>query len=309
MRALAPTLLLLLGTPALGEAPPAAPAPASGAQPAAPPAGAAVVPSAALIEKLGHGDRLFLAGDYRNALFTYQDAVYLQPSYVPARVKLGRAYLALRYAPQAVAQAEAALATDPENRDARKLLEDANAPAAGVVAPAPDPRATPAVVVGGAPQTAAAVPAAPRLFPFTPESDSAAAPARVAAAAEPAANEIAAQHYRTAIGQLEKREWAKAAAELSSAISADPKLAVAHAARGSAHFGLGKYRDAAADYDAALGLDPALATPLYGLAECYRMLGDADRAAEMYDRYALSSGSDVREDLRTLAAKRAKQLR
>jgi tetratricopeptide (TPR) repeat protein len=306
MRALAPTLLLLvLAMPALGDDAAGARAPAA-AQPAASPA-VAVVPSAAVIEKLGHGDRLFLAGDHRNALFTYQDAVYLQPSYAPARVKLGRAYLALRYAAQAVAQAEAALATDPESRDARKLLEDATAPAA--VAPGPDPRATPALAVVSAPQGAPAGPTSPRLFPFTPEPDAAAAPAQVAAAAEPAVNEIAAQHYRTAIGQLEKREWAKAAAELSSAISADPKLAVAHAARGSAHFGLGKYRDAAADYDAALGLDPALATPLYGLAECYRMLCDADRAAEMYDRYALSSGSDVRDDLRTLAAKRAKQLR
>jgi len=316
MRALAPTLLLFaLATPALGEDPAGAPAPSTtgpgstgastpapahvAASPAAP-----VVPSAALIEKLGQGDRLFLAGDHRNALFAYQDAVYLQPTYAPARVKLGRAYLALRYAPQAIAQAEAALATDPGSAEAQKLLEDAKtAPARAAVAPAGDPRATAAVAV------APAAPA-PRLFRFTPESDAPApAPARAAVAAEPSASEIAAQHYRTAIVQLEKREWAKAAAELSSAISADPKLAVAHAARGSAQFGLGKYRDAAADYDAALGLDPNLATPLYGLAECYRMLGDAKRAGEMYERYAASSGSDVREELRAVAAKRAQQLR
>ncbi len=320
MRALAPTLLLFaLATPALGEDPAGLPAPStqqrdgSGSAGASTPApahvaaspAAPVVPSAALIEKLGQGDRLFLAGDHRNALFAYQDAVYLQPAYAPARVKLGRAYLALRYAPQAIAQAEAALATDPGSAEAQKLLEDAKtAPARGAVPPAPDPRA-PAAAVAVAP----AAPA-PRLFRFTPEVDAPAeAPARAAVAAEPSASEIAAQHYRTAIAQLEKREWAKAAAELSSAISADPKLAVAHAARGSAQFGLGKYRDAAADYDAALGLDSNLATPLYGLAECYRMLGDAKRAGEMYERYAASSGSDVREELRAIAAKRAQQLR
>jgi tetratricopeptide (TPR) repeat protein len=114
--------------------PPAAPPVA--ASPATPVAARPpVVPTAALLEKLGKGDRLFLAGDHRNALFAYQDAVYLQPGYAPARVRLGRAYLALRYPEQAAAQAQAALAADPGNAEASELLASATAAPARPAAP------------------------------------------------------------------------------------------------------------------------------------------------------------------------------
>jgi tetratricopeptide (TPR) repeat protein len=355
------------GAPAGARAPePIGPAAPGAAAPAVrSPSPAPVVPTQALVEKLGQGDRLFLAADYRNALFAYQDAVYMQPRYAPGRVKLGRAYLALRYPAQAVAQAEAALAADPENADAKKLLEEAKNPPArasvGSQAPAPQPEA--ALQAGGAAAVAPSAsgrPASPRVFRFTPEPDAtppmiapppaatppaaterivmivpapssgaaepqqAAAPASEARTAEPlpaaTASDAAgagpapspasaAQHYRAALVQLQNREWAKAVSELSNAILADPKLAVAHAARGSAYFGLGKYREAAEDYRGALLLDPKLATPAYGLAECYRMLGDAKHAVEMYERYVRSSAADVREDLRTIAAKRAQELR
>jgi tetratricopeptide (TPR) repeat protein len=97
--------------------------------PVEPPARPPVVPTQALVHKLGKGDRLSLAGDHRNALFAYQDAVYMQPGYAPAHVRLGRAYLTLRYPAKAIAQAEAALAADPESADARTLLEEARAAA------------------------------------------------------------------------------------------------------------------------------------------------------------------------------------
>ena len=54
-------------------------------------------------------------------------------------------------------------------------------------------------------------------------------------------------------------------------------------------------------------LDPGMGTPLYGLAECYRVLGDPS-AAEMYGRYARSRAPDVREELRSIAARRAQEL-
>jgi tetratricopeptide (TPR) repeat protein len=127
-------------------------------------------------------------------------------------------------------------------------------------------------------------------------------------AAPPApAGPTAAQRYRTALELVARREYARAVTELSEAIAAEPRLAVAYAARASAQFGLGRYRDAADDYKAALGLDPSLGTPLYGLAECYRLLGDP-LAGEMYGRYAASQAPDVREDLRAIAAKRADEL-
>jgi tetratricopeptide (TPR) repeat protein len=121
--------------PAFASSREAAAAPAE--QGARPP----MVPTPALLEKLGRADRLFLSGDHRNALFAYQDAVYMQPGYAPARVGLGRAYLTLRYPAQAIAQAEAALAADPESADARTLLAEARAAASPEAPPEPSPAA------------------------------------------------------------------------------------------------------------------------------------------------------------------------
>lgn len=296
----------------------------------------AVVPLQAVVDKVGQGDRLSLAGDHRGALFAYQDAVYLQPTYAPARVRLGRAYLALRYPEQAIAQAEAALADDPESVEARKLLEEARA--------APPRAKAGAVVAPSAPAAAPPAAAKPggRVFKLSQDADAApppaaggaavAAPVAIAGAAagtaagaravavdgpdsgapEPpstAQRQVAALHYRTALGLLQGREWSKAVAALSDALLADPTLAVAYSARGSAQFGLGNYRDAAEDYAAAIRLDDKLATPIYGLAECHRVLGDGKKAAEMYDRYVQSTASDVRDDLRAIAAQRARELR
>lgn len=328
----------------------------------APTARRAVVPLQAVVDKVGQGDRLSLAGDHRGALFAYQDAVYLQPAYAPARVRLGRAYLALRYPEQAIAQAEAALADDPDSAEARTLLDEARAAPARPKAGAP---VAPAAPAPAAPTPAAPAPVKPggRVFKLTQEGEPAparpaagspagstgasavpraaggaagaaatggvaapvaiaevgaaaaggarAAPADAEAAEPPSAaqKQVAALHYRTALGFLQNRDWAKAVAALSDAILADPTLAVAYSARGSAQYGLGKYRDAAEDYTAAIRLDGKLGTPIYGLAECYRVLGDGKRAAEMYERYAQSTASDVRDDLRAIAAKRAKELR
>ena len=323
MRAFATTIALVASSAlASSSAPPEA---ASGSSVVAtpapavdPPARASVVPTQALVEKLGQGDRMFLAGDYRSALFAYQDAVYLQPRYAPARVRLGRAYLALRYPAQAIEQAEAALAEDPDSAEARKLLDEAraarprpSAPAAAQTAPAwtgprvyrltpePDPHAAASIAEVSPTQTATSTP-----LPTTASSPT----APPSATASPPTATAGAEHYRAAIGFLKARDWVRADAALSDAILADPKLAVAYSARGSARFALGKYREAAEDYRNAMELDPRLATPVYGLAECFRALGDGRKAAEMYARYAASSAPDVRADLRAAAEKRAHEL-
>jgi tetratricopeptide (TPR) repeat protein len=308
----------------------------------------------AAVEKLGQGDRAFLERDYRNALFAYQDAVYLAPKHPVARVKLGRAYLALRYATRAIEQAEVALASEPANVEARRLLEDARNPAPRPSPPAtPPPASAPAAPPAVARAESAAAPAQGRLYRFTPEP-AAASPERVpstdaapelaappaqaertaqrapaaaaegartvaavaiedGAPAEPAAaaapGRSARQRYREALALLQNRQFGKADETLTDAIAIDPRLAVAHAARASARFGLGRYREAVTDYRASLALDPGLGTPLYGLAECYRVLGDSRSAAEMYERYAQSGAADVREDLRAIASKRAQELR
>jgi tetratricopeptide (TPR) repeat protein len=131
------------------------------APPVEPPARPPVVPTQALVERIGKGDRLFLSGEHRNALFAYQDAVYMQPGYAPAHVRLGRAYLALRYPAQAIAQAEAALAADPASAEARELLEKARAAAAGEPGAELAPAASGPRVFRLAPQESAAPPREP----------------------------------------------------------------------------------------------------------------------------------------------------
>ena len=141
-----------------------------GKAPAAPPQLAAappyltalpVPPSRALIEKLGAGDRAWLAGDYRTALFAYQDATYLAPTNPVGRIKQARAYAALHHQEEAERQLRQALELDPGNIEALELLESLRNPAAAEsTAPAPATARTPAI--------------APRIYRLT---DDAAAPA------------------------------------------------------------------------------------------------------------------------------------
>jgi tetratricopeptide (TPR) repeat protein len=123
----------------------------------------------------------------------------------------------------------------------------------------------------------------------------------------PASVGAAAQRYRAALSLYTQRDYLGAVAELDAAITLDPNLAVAYVARGSARFGLGKYRQAAADYKAALDLEPARAEPIWGLAECQRMLHDP-AAPDTYRRYAASVAGDVNEDRRARARKWATEL-
>lgn len=269
MRALIVLVLVVFGwaMPAFaadGAAVPSVAAPAQAAAPApdgTPPA----VPSPddpgrAFQERLAAGDRHFLAGEYRDALFAYLDAVYLDGAAPRARVRVGRVYAAMRYPERARAQYRKALELDPGFAEARRALEELD----GAAAPAPGPSSQPS---------------------------------------QPSA----AQRYREGVQLAGRRAYAEAVTALDAAIAQDPRLAVAYAARASAHVGLARYREAADDYRAAIGLDPSLATPLYGLAECARQLGDPS-AAELYRRYAESRAPDVREDLRALAKQRAAEL-
>lgn len=306
--------------PGAASSAPTAQAVASNGWPMPPKVTPAAQPTPAVREKLGEGDRAFVAGDFKTALFAYQDATFAQQAYLGSRIKTGRAYLSLRYPAFASFEAEVVLASDPSNPEAAALLDEARRtqPRTGA-APAAESGKPPqrllklsagsaAVPGGGVPgQTSGPAPAASSSG--APAAAVAAAP--VAAAAQPPAPEpsgpTAAQRYRNGLDLMGKRDWAAAANEFTEAIALDPRLAVAYSARASARFGLQKYREAADDYKAALGLDPGLATPLYGLAECYRLLGDP-AAGEYYKRYADSTAKDVRDDLRAVASQRAQEL-
>jgi tetratricopeptide (TPR) repeat protein len=306
-------------SPTSGPSPAATPPPAV-ATPAATPAPLPVAvrpPSPAFLDKLSYADRLFVAGDFRNALFAYQDAVYLDPSDARARVRLGRAYAAMRYPAQAQSQYEKALELDPGFGEARRAIEDLRTPAATPAPVAAPAQATPVVIPAAPAEKVAPAPAVSaeprtqvRVYKLPVEADEPPPRRETADVAEvrPPDAPSPAQRYRAALDHMAKREFARAVTELDDAIAQDPRLAVAYVARASAQFGLARYREASDDYKAALGLDPSMATPLYGLAECQRLLGDGG-AAELYGRYAESRAPDVREDLRALAKKRAAELR
>jgi tetratricopeptide (TPR) repeat protein len=284
--------------PLPGPPPPAGVANGAGAGRAGPPLATPAVPSRELVEKLGSGDRAYLAGDYRTALFAYQDAAYLDPTSAVGRVRLARAYAALGHRDQAERQLKQALELDPGNGEAQKLLDDLSRPAAES-APVPAAAAIPALV-------APAATSSPRVYRLTDDP----APAPQAAPPSPAVvgdQQEASRHYRAGLALIGSRDFKGAVAELDQALAINPQLGVAVAARASAFYGMGRYQDAARDYEVAMAMAPSLATPIYGLAESYRRLGDP-RAAELYLRYADSGASDVRPELRETARQRAAQL-
>ena len=105
-----------------------------------------------------------------------------------------------------------------------------------------------------------------------------------------------------------RREFALAIDSFNRALELSPDLVVAYEARASARFGLEQYREASQDYQTALGASPGRASPLWGLAECYRLLGDR-RALDAYQQYADHTAPDVNERQREVARQRVRELR
>jgi tetratricopeptide (TPR) repeat protein len=114
--------------------------------------------------------------------------------------------------------------------------------------------------------------------------------------------------YERGVRLVLSRDYAPAVQALTEALAADPTLAVAYTARGSANVGLRRFYEAAADYQDALRLDPTRASPLYGLAEAYRALGRASDARIYYDRYAVSTAVDARASLQADARTKSASL-
>jgi tetratricopeptide (TPR) repeat protein len=129
---------------------------------------------------------------------------------------------------------------------------------------------------------------------------------RLAILSPPKVDEAGArERYTAAVRLINERKYAEAVPVLDEALRKKPGYAVALVARGSAHMGLFHYDVAATDYSAAHGADPALASPLFGLAEAYRALGQPAKAAQLYREYAASSATDVQQQLKDYAARNA----
>lgn len=114
--------------------------------------------------------------------------------------------------------------------------------------------------------------------------------------------------YERGVRLVSSRDYTAAVQALTEALAADPTLAVAYTARGSANIGLRRYYEAAADYQDALRLDPSRASPLYGLAVAYAALGRPGDARTYYERYAASTAPDVRADFQAQARSKSAAL-
>jgi tetratricopeptide (TPR) repeat protein len=233
-------------------------------------------PAPLALRKIALGDELMKKGDLRGALFAYQDATALDTTCAEARFKLGNAYERLDHLPEAVQQWEYAVLLEPPHAAAQDKIARARAVLAsgGTSTREPEPE----------PASEAPSPPAP--------VDT---PARVS--------------YEAGVALVAKGLYAEALASLDEAVRRDPRLGAAFAARGSARFGLGRYPEAADDYQKALELDGGLGTPLYGLAECYRMMERPEPAARYYAAYAATPAPDASEELKAEARRRVAELR
>jgi len=218
------------------------------------------------------GDKAFAAKDFRTALFAYQDATREDPSSAIVLVRLADTYFRMGHDPEAVEYYSRALRLDPKSASAAQGLS-ASRERMAMLAP---PR-----------------PAEPPPKPIeTKTIDEAGARER----------------YTAAVKLINERKYADAMPVLDEALQKKPGYGVALVARGSAHMGLLQYEAAAADYSAARASDPSLASPLFGLAEAYRAMGQPGKAAQLYKEYAASTAADVQPQLRDYAAKNAQAL-
>jgi tetratricopeptide (TPR) repeat protein len=222
------------------------------------------------LRKIAEGDQKWKDKSYREASVAYQDAVNAEPNNVEALFKLGTSYAMLGFYRQAIDRWNRVLHLSTDPA-VKKSAEENIAKAQAKIAKSGE---------GGA------------QGPAAPSKQS---PARGA--------------YTEGVKEINAGRYEAALEYLSQAIRADPKLALAYVARGSAYIGLRRFSEAASDYQQAQKLDPALSAPLYGLAEAFRGLGRLADARQYYERYAQSKGTDVRPELQTKAREQAAALR
>jgi tetratricopeptide (TPR) repeat protein len=241
------------------------------------PAPADPLPSLAA-RKMKEGDQFMADKKYREASFSYQDAVNADPGSVEALFKLGNAYAVLGYYSQAIDKwtQVANLTQDPA---IKKSAQDNVSRAQQKLAQAG----------GGSPQEAGKQPGT------GPIADSTRTEAR--------------QAYEQAVQLIGQRRFGDALASLNQCLQLEPALAVGYIARGSTLIGLRRFAEAAIDYQYALKLDPNLSAPLYGLAEAYKGMNRVDDARQFYQRYVASAAPDVRPDLQSDARAKLDQLR
>ena len=228
--------------------------------------------------KVAEGDKFWADKKYREASFSYQDAVNADPNNTEALFKLGNAYAVLAYYTQAIEKWNrvAELST---NADVRRSAQDNIAKA----------QAKMAETGGGSPQAQNKPPGS------GPVADNTRAQAR--------------ESYEAAVKQISAAEYGKALSSLNECLRLEPALSVGYIARGSALIGLKRFSEAVTDYQYSLRLDPNLAAPLYGLAEAYRGMNRNPDARGYYQKYVASTAPDARPELQSDARAKIEQLK
>ncbi|NBD10628.1 tetratricopeptide repeat protein [Corallococcus silvisoli] len=227
--------------------------------------------------RIRDGDALMRERRYREAAFAFLDAEHAAPDHVEARFKLGNALAVLGYYGRAIEEWEHASRLTQDAAIRQSAQDNIARARAKQEESGTSPQAT-----GQAPGSG-------------PVADTTRAQARRA--------------YEQGVQHIGQRAYAAALQTLTQALQQEPLLTVAYIARGSANIGLRRYAEAAADYQFALKLEPDSASPLYGLAEAYRALGRNLEARDLYERYARSTASDVRPELKEESRQKAERLR
>lgn len=234
------------------------------------------MPSLAL-KKVQEGDKFMQEKKFREASFSYQDAVNSDSGNMEALFKLGNAYAVLGYYAQAVDRWGKVAQQSPDP-SVRKSAEENIARAQQKM-----------TVTGGAsPQEQGKVPGT------GPVADATKVEAR--------------QYYEQGVQLIGQRRYGDALAALNECLKREPALSVAYIARGSTLIGLRRFPEAVTDYQYSLRLDPNLASPLYGLAEAYRGMNRLDEARQFYGRYVSAQTNDVRPELQTDARMKLEQM-
>ncbi len=242
---------------------------------------------AAAYAKIQEGDVLFKQKRFREALFSYQDAVKLDDQSTNALLKMGLAYANQNYFQEAIDAWQKVLQINPKDQYAPRYITAAK-PKLAQAAPAGPQPLQQSPVAGAAPAGGNTVVAT---APVSPESEAAAKDA-----------------YRRAVQLINSSRYQESLAELNTAIEKNPAYANAYVARGGAYLGLRNYAEAVSDYQKALTINANMATPQFGLGRAYERLGQKASACDAYKKYSASTAPDAQATLRKQADAQATAL-
>ena len=196
-------------------------------------------------------------GNYRLAITTYRDALVKNPNSIQAHYNLGIALAKVERYEQAIAEWEKVLQLDPNNEGAKENIRRARAKMSGT--------------------------------PVTPQTPAPAAKEQTPPQQQPSPVEDLLAKANKANGA---GDYASAIKYIDELMAIRKDVAEAYVVKGDALLGLAKYLDAINEYKKALALNPQLANPLFGMAECYRLLAKTDMAIQYYRLFLNSSATD-----------------